>query len=279
MKQVIPKNRIVIENITPTIDCGAFPIKRVVGEEVMVRADVYADGHDKVLAFLLYREIDKPDWREVLMKDMGNDARAGSFVIEHEKDYCYSVRGYISDSSSRRLDPKKSVTHEPHLQVSVERKRALFSSWYEVFPRSWPDKPGKHGTLKDCERILPAIARMGFDVVYLPPIHPIGKTFRKGKNNAVNCAPGDPGSPWAVGSAEGGHKAAEVARSLGIHQNQLYNWKKKFSDQGEKAFPGKGHLTELAALRRKLRDVEMERDILKKAVGIFSKTTENGSGS
>jgi transposase len=76
---------------------------------------------------------------------------------------------------------------------------------------------------------------------------------------------------------EGGHKAAEVARSLGIHQNQLYNWKRKFGDQGDKAFPGKGHLTELAALRRKLRDVEMERDILKKAVGIFSKPTENGS--
>ena len=78
---------------------------------------------------------------------------------------------------------------------------------------------------------------------------------------------------------ESGHKAAEVARSLGIHQNQLYNWKKKFSDNGDKAFPGKGHLTELAALRRKLRDVEMERDILKKAVGIFSKPTENGSPS
>ena len=78
---------------------------------------------------------------------------------------------------------------------------------------------------------------------------------------------------------EGGHKAAEVARSLGIHQNQIYNWKRKFSDQGDKAFPGKGHLTELAALRRQLRDVEMERDILKKAVGIFSKPTENGSAS
>ena len=78
---------------------------------------------------------------------------------------------------------------------------------------------------------------------------------------------------------EGGHRAAEVARSLGIHQNQLYNWKRKFSDQGEKAFPGKGHLTELAALRRQLREVEMERDILKKAVGIFSKPTGNGSGS
>jgi len=74
-----------------------------------------------------------------------------------------------------------------------------------------------------------------------------------------------------------GHKASEVARSLGIHPNQLYNWKKKFSDNGEKAFPGKGHLTEISALRKQLREVEMERDILKKAVGIFSKTTENGS--
>ena len=78
---------------------------------------------------------------------------------------------------------------------------------------------------------------------------------------------------------EGGHKAAEVARSLGIHPNQLYNWKRKFGDQGDKAFPGKGNLSEMAALRRKLRDVEMERDILKKAVGIFSKSTENGSVS
>jgi len=79
--------------------------------------------------------------------------------------------------------------------------------------------------------------------------------------------------------SEGGQTAAEVARSLGIHANQLYNWKRKFSDDGEKAFPGKGHLTEISALRKKLRDVEMERDILKKAVGIFSKTTENGLSS
>jgi transposase len=75
---------------------------------------------------------------------------------------------------------------------------------------------------------------------------------------------------------EGGHKTAEVARSLGITDTQIYNWKKKFNAEGEKAFPGKGHLGELAALRRKLKDVEMERDILKKAVGIFSKPTENG---
>ena len=76
-----------------------------------------------------------------------------------------------------------------------------------------------------------------------------------------------------------GHTAAEVARSLGIHPNQLYNWKKKFSESGDKAFPGKGHLTEIAALRKELREVQMERDILKKAVGIFSKPTENGLSS
>ena len=78
---------------------------------------------------------------------------------------------------------------------------------------------------------------------------------------------------------EGGHKATEVARSLDIDVNRLYLWKKQLGDNGDKAFPGKGHLTELAALRRQLREVEMERDILKKAVGIFSKPTGNGSGS
>lgn len=78
---------------------------------------------------------------------------------------------------------------------------------------------------------------------------------------------------------EEGHTAAEVAQSLGIHPNRLYNWKRKYADDGDKAFPGKGHLTEISALRKKLREVEMERDILKKAVGIFSKTTESGSNS
>ena len=78
---------------------------------------------------------------------------------------------------------------------------------------------------------------------------------------------------------EGGQKSSEVARSLGIHPNQLYSWKRKFSNNGEKAFPGKGHLTEISALRKQLRDVEMERDILKKVVGIFSKPTGNDSNS
>ena len=100
--------------------------------------------------------------------------------------------------------------YDKELPVAVDRKKALFSAWYEFFPRSW-GLDGKHGTFRDCERLLPEIARMGFDVVYFPPIHPIGLTNRKGKNNSVLCDSGDPGCPWAIGSPEGGHKSVNKA--------------------------------------------------------------------
>ncbi len=103
-------------------------------------------------------------------------------------------------------DRSVSTTHEPALHVWVDRDRAVFSAWYEFFPRSF-GAAHEHGTFRDCERLLPEIAQMGFDVVYLPPIHPIGRTHRKGKNNATVCTSTDPGSPWAIGSADGGHKA------------------------------------------------------------------------
>lgn len=107
-----------------------------------------------------------------------------------------------------KYPPEKGVSvYERELTVSVERNRALFSSWYEFFPRSFGEKPHQHGTLKSSRALLPEIAEMGFDVVYLPPIHPIGRTHRKGKNNQPRAEPGDPGSPWAIGSAEGGHKS------------------------------------------------------------------------
>lgn len=93
------------------------------------------------------------------------------------------------------------------LLLVVDRDRARFGSWYEMFPRSCAPEPGRHGTFKDCERLLPSIASMGFDVLYLPPIHPIGRTHRKGKNNAVVGSANDPGSPWAIGADEGGHKS------------------------------------------------------------------------
>ena len=270
--------RIVIENVTPEIDAGSFPIKRVPGEKVVVRADVFADGHDEVAATLMYREAESGGWRETPMKALGNDAWTGHFTVESLKDYVYTVRGWVDEYSTwchdlkkkadagldvaadlkigaaileaaaarcggadaeklmgwaRRMkdpagkkaavelamsadpaeaaaanrDASHSATYPRELRVFVDQERALFSSWYELFPRSWAAEPGRHGTFKDSARIVPEIARMGFNVVYLPPIHPIGRSFRKGKNNSTECAGGDPGSPWAIGSADGGHKS------------------------------------------------------------------------
>ncbi len=93
------------------------------------------------------------------------------------------------------------------LAVVVDSERARYGAWYEMFPRSCSATPGAHGTFRDCEARLPYVAEMGFDVLYLPPIHPVGTAYRKGKNNATTCTPEDPGSPWAIGAAEGGHTA------------------------------------------------------------------------
>jgi len=97
-----------------------------------------------------------------------------------------------------------ALDHTVHLEV--ERERSGFGAWYECFPRSCAPEPGRHGTLRDLIARLPYIAGMGFDVLYLPPIHPIGRTHRKGRNNSLTAASEDPGSPWAIGSQEGGHK-------------------------------------------------------------------------
>jgi starch synthase (maltosyl-transferring) len=107
----------------------------------------------------------------------------------------------------RYPDPAVETWYQRELEVFVDRERARFSAWYELFPRSWSTIPGKHGTLSDVTSRLDYVADMGFNVLYLPPISPIGKSFRKGKNNAVEAGPGDEGSPWAIGSDEGGHTA------------------------------------------------------------------------
>jgi starch synthase (maltosyl-transferring) len=104
-------------------------------------------------------------------------------------------------------DPELMTRHAPELEVVVDRERARYSTWYELFPRSCAVQPGAHGTLRDVEARLPYIAEMGFDVLYLPPIHPIGGTDRKGPNNKPVAAKSDPGSPWGIGAADGGHKA------------------------------------------------------------------------
>ena len=111
--------------------------------------------------------------------------------------------------AKRYPDRRFATRYERELSLVVDREKAGFSSWYELFPRSCSSEPGRHGTLQDCAARLPYIAAMGFDVLYLPPIHPIGRTSRKGRNNAVAAGPDDVGSPWAIGSDEGGHTSID----------------------------------------------------------------------
>ena len=274
------KSRVIIEGVQPEIDGGSFPIKRTIGEEVTVEADIFADGHESLSALLLHRREDEQKWTETPMELLVNDRWRGSFVVEKIGCYRYTIIAWVdkfkswgqdlskrvearqkdievnlligariitgaqprassrdsrliaelidtlqskqvtqkekvrlalSDVVSRIMkryaDRRFAVTYPKELVVTVDRQKARFSSWYEMFPRSCVPKPNQHGTFKDCEARLPYIAEMGFDVLYLPPIHPIGHTNRKGKNNALTAAPDDPGTPWAIGSEEGGHKA------------------------------------------------------------------------
>lgn len=270
------RTRVIIENVTPRVDDGAFPIKRVVGDVVTVEADVFADGHDALSCVLLYKKEDATEWSEVPMEPLVNDRWRGAFQVPEMGRYLYTVRAWVdrfktwSRSLAKRVEAQQDVTvdliigaeliaeagkrapqpqatwlavyaeavraggpdgisralspelaglmwhyaerHFAHtcrqeFAVVVDRERARFGAWYELFPRSTSPVPGRHGTFKDLEARLPYIASMNFDVLYLPPIHPIGRSFRKGRNNSVTAGPDDPGSPWAIGAAEGGHKA------------------------------------------------------------------------
>ncbi len=277
------RRRVVVERVTPEIDGGRFPIKRAVGEVVVVEADVFADGHDVLAARLAFRHEDEEVWTETAMDPLGNDRWRASFRVPTLGRYCYTVTGWIDQFLTWRRDLRKRIDagqpvpvdlligaqlledagrrasgeegaqlarwadalrqqgrpeserielalsaevealaarypdrstagrYERELTVVVDRSKARFSSWYEMFPRSCSDVEGRHGTFKDCEALLPYVAGMGFDVLYLPPIHPIGRTNRKGKNNAPSAGPNDPGSPWAIGSDEGGHTAVHPA--------------------------------------------------------------------
>lgn len=270
------RRRVVIERVSPEIDCGRFAIKRVVGETVTVEADVFAEGHDQVACRVLYWTAGTEPEHSA-MWSVGNDRWRGEFTVDRVGCCRYTVEGWIDRFRTWRGDLQKRISagqdvrvdlivgveliegaaeraaddgellrdlarriraekdprhgaelalqeelfqvmerhpnrdlatrYEKELTVTVDREKARFSTWYEVFPRSCSSEPGRQGTFRDCETRLPYIASMGFDVVYLPPVHPIGKTFRKGKNNSVTAQPSDPGSPWAIGSAEGGHKS------------------------------------------------------------------------
>jgi starch synthase (maltosyl-transferring) len=122
------------------------------------------------------------------------------------------VQAALDEELGRLMDTyadRSAATFSPPIKVWVDRERARFGAWYEMFPRSAGTDPQRSGTFRDVSALLPSIADLGFDVLYLPPIHPIGRSARKGRNNSPRPRPDDPGSPWAIGSAEGGHTAVE----------------------------------------------------------------------
>jgi starch synthase (maltosyl-transferring) len=272
------RKRVVIEGVKPEIDCGRYPVKRVIGEEVIVEADIFSDGHETLSAVVLYRKAEQPQWMEASMGLLANDRWRGSFSVRELGPYCYTVMGWVdrfktwrqglgkkvsaqldvavdiliganlievlgqgasgADAlqfkewvqvlrSTQRMadkirlvqgeeisaviakypDRRLTTTYAKELKVVVDPPKAQYSTWYEMFPRSCIQQPGQHGTFADCMGRLPNLAAMGFDVLYFPPIHPIGQTHRKGKNNVPGAQPGEPGSPWAIGGKEGGHKA------------------------------------------------------------------------
>src|SRR6266699_674160 len=286
---------VVIDNVQPLIDYGRSPIKRILGEDLVVEADIFKDGHDVVAAALKWRVVGKRAWRETPMTFLDNDRWRGACPLYDQAIHEYTVQawtdtfrswqqefakkfeGGISDLRSEALegaaivkgavsrardradsarlrefaeqivtganseiyaigqsgeldvlmatypDRADAVQYEPIPHVVVDRPVALFGAWYEFFPRSAEGHGDRGSTFRDCLPRVDDAKAMGFDVLYFPPIHPIGGTNRKGRNNAVACEPGDPGVPWAIGSEAGGHKAVEP--SLGTLED--FDWLQK----------------------------------------------------
>jgi starch synthase (maltosyl-transferring) len=234
-----PPARIQIQRVTPQIDCGKYAVKRTVGDEVEVTARIFRDGHETLGAAVRYKPSGASRWKEAPLELVNNDQWVGSFVVDAAGTWCFRVEAWVDRIASwqeelrRKHDagqedltselaegalllgqPSLTVeeglaadagdrsdkTSSPTYEVDVDRVLARFGSWYELFPRSW-------GGFEGVRAQLPRLAELGFDVVYLPPIHPIGHTNRKGRNNTLTPKRGDPGSPWAIGSELGGHDA------------------------------------------------------------------------
>jgi starch synthase (maltosyl-transferring) len=286
---------VVIENLQPLIDGGRYPIKRIGGEDLVVEADIFKDGHDVVAAILKWRVLGKRAWRETPMNFVDNDRWRGVCTLYDEDIHEYTVEAWtdtfrswraeftkkfeagISDLRSEalegaalveaaakrardRADRKRllelsrqistganseihaiaqsgelevlmatyrdlsgATQYDPPPRVVVDRPAALIGAWYEFFPRSAEGRGDRGSTFRDCLPRVDDAKAMGFDVIYFPPIHPIGHTNRKGRNNSITCEPGDPGVPWAIGSEAGGHKAVEPA--LGTLED--FDWLQK----------------------------------------------------
>ncbi len=234
-----PPPRIQIQRVTPQADCGRHAVKRTVGDTVEVTARIFRDGYETLGAAIRHRPPGATRWSEAPLEPLGNDEWAGTFEVDRPGIWCFRIEAWVDrvasyrDEIRRKVDGgqvdlagelsegavllgRGSLTVEEALaaepgdrsekawsdtyDVNVDRELARFGSWYELFPRSW-------GGFEGVRAQLPRLAELGFDVVYLPPIHPIGRTNRKGPNNTLTAGPRDPGSPWAIGSEEGGHDA------------------------------------------------------------------------
>ncbi len=234
-----PPSRIRIERVAPVVDCGRFAVKRTVGDRVSVSADVIRDGHDLLGGCVRYRGPRARRSTSAPLEPLGDDRFAGSFEVTECGRWQFAIEAWhdraaswrdelqrkvaagqedlsselaegehllgiapldvetaLASNASDREEPTRTAPHK----VDVDRVLARFGAWYELFPRSF-------GGFAGVEKILPRLAELGFDVVYFPPIHPIGRTGRKGRNNTLPATKGDPGSPWAIGAAEGGHTA------------------------------------------------------------------------
>ncbi|MGA2410376.1 MAG: maltotransferase domain-containing protein, partial [Candidatus Binataceae bacterium] len=276
--------RHIIEAVTPSIDCGCYPVKRIVGERCVVEADVFRDGHEIIRAVVKWRREDAQEFAEVPMRLFDNDRWRAEFPLDENTRYVYTIQawtdeyatwaaGFVKKAAAARdvasdlqegiailrrnaghirsadnhlitatadqfaafasTDPAQAAltannpalldriarlgerteatTYHSLLEAVADRPKARFSSWYEMFPRSQGDNAEKPSSLREAEKRLPAIRAMGFDVLYLPPIHPIGQSNRKGRNNSLAADESSPGSPWAIGSPAGGHMAVEPA--------------------------------------------------------------------
>ncbi|MDP9353820.1 MAG: alpha-1,4-glucan--maltose-1-phosphate maltosyltransferase [Chloroflexota bacterium] len=275
-----PPSSILIEHLSPELDCGRYPVKREVGDVLRVEADIFKEGHDRIAAVVRYRRWDDSEWLEADMHHVDNDRWAGSFLLPENTRYCYTVQAFsdvfrtwreglekkaaagqdvgselqegleivaeameradeddrllfqrtiqaVGEAASQGIAVRLMLGDEldaamrrhrsragaaiyvPELSVVVDRVGARYAAWYELFPRSAGRIPGQSGTFADAVARLPAIKAMGFDVIYFPPIHPIGRINRKGKNNSLVAGPDDPGSPYAIGNETGGHDAVE----------------------------------------------------------------------
>src|SRR5437867_3776375 len=273
----------VIENLQPLVDGGRYPIKRIIGEDLVVEADIFKDGHDVVAAVLKWRVLGKRQWRETPMAFVDNDRWRGVCTLYDSAIYEYTIeawtdrfsgwrgefaakftagiselrsetlegaalleaasqRAHDRTDSARLLELSKRICkagnteineiaqsgelemlmatysaragatqYAPAPRVIVDRPAAQTGAWYEFFPRSAQGRGDRGSTFRDCLTRVDDARAMGFDVIYFPPIHPIGHKNRKGRNNSIECEPGDPGVPWAIGSEAGGHKAVEPA--------------------------------------------------------------------